>query len=215
MRVLACFATSLDGKIAPPDTKHYVRLGSDADIHHLQALREQVDAVVFGGETFRAYPRPHRGVNKDTVPLHVILTRSFNLPPQATYFRNHPPVPTLIFSPQAAPDSIKNQYPAHIQWEATGEANPAQAILTALKKRGIQSVLVEGGGQVMRLFLEAQAIQELYLTLCPLLIGGEATPSILSGPGFSIETAPRTRILSLKRIEQEVYLHFALVYPGG
>ena len=213
MKVIACFATSLDGKIAPPDTPHYVRLGSDADIRHLQALREQVDAVVFGGETFRAYPRPHRGTHKDTVPLHVILTRSFNLPPQATYFRNHPPVPTVICSPQAAPDSIKSQYPEHIQWEVTGEANPTHAILQALKKRGIQSVLVEGGGQVMRLFLEAQAIEELYLTLCPLLLGGETTPSIISGPGFSLEAAPRTQSLSLKRVEQEVYLHLALSYP--
>lgn len=216
VKVSACFATSLDGKISPADTTGYVRLTSTHDIEHLQALRETVDAVCFGGETFRAYPRPHRGRDRSIVPVHVILTESFNLPPGATYFMNQPPVPTMIFSPAPAPEAIRRQYPDHIHWHAFPDPErPIQSMLARLKKIGIGSILLEGGGEIMAMFLKERAVEELYLTLAPLYLGGKGAPNILGDLALGLEDAIRTEMISMKRVGNELYLRLRLLYPDG
>lgn len=218
MRVIACLAQTIDGKIAPADTLHYVRLGTDADIEHLHKLREQVDAVLFGASSFRAYPRPRRGLDRDIVPVNVILTQSFNLGPESTFFKNQPPVPTIIASPQPAPEEIKRRYPPHIDW-LTFENSDIASLLGQLEARSIQTLMVEGGGEILNLFLKAKAIDELYLTICPILLGGQTTPDLLGGgaglPGFAFDEAVRAHIKSLKRLGNELYLHYHLSYPDG
>lgn len=213
MKVIACFAATLDGKIAskahPKD-----RIGSDTDLKHLLIVRRQADAILSGGETFRQYPYVRQGADADTVPVQCILTRSFDLPPTAPVFQADPAVPILIFSPDPAPAAIRSRYPTHIEWIAFGSGSPVSAILDTLKARGVQTLLVEGGGHVMHRFLEAQAVQELYLTVCPLLLGGADNPGLVTGAGFPVKTAPRTEVLSADWQGEELYLHLTIRYPG-
>lgn len=216
MRVMACFAATLDGKIGSA-TNLRDRVGSRRDFEHLLTVRNQADAILCGGETFRQHALLRQGNQQAQAPLQCILTQRFNLPPDAKIFQqslqSNPPAPILIVSPTPAPGSIKSQYPAHTEWLTTGEGNPVPTILEALEYRGIQTLLVEGGGHIMNLFLEAQAIHELFLTVCPLLLGGQQDPSLASGPGFRVAEAPRTEVISQHWIEQELYLHLKLSYP--
>lgn len=218
MKVIACFATSWDGKIGPPETSHYVRLSSDEDIHHLKTLRDQADALLFGGETFRAYPKAHTGLDKELggkskLPLHCILTRRFDLPPEAPYFQNNPPVPTLVCAPEEAPDSLKSHYPSQVEWLATGSEKPIRLILDHLASRGVQTVLLEGGGQIFNACLREHAVDELYLTLCPLLIGGNMnTPALLGSLNLPANETVRLQLLSVKPVADELFLHAKLHY---
>ena len=216
MKVIACLAASLDGKISTRDTltdphKH-VRIGSEHDLQHLLQVRDQCDGILMGAETFRAYARPRRGA-ENTAPLHAIVTRSGNLRPGSTYFKNQPLPPTVVFSPDSVSPEITRQYPPVIDWVATGAGeNPVPVMLKELSRRGVSTLLVEGGGEIIDLFLRAQALDELILTLCPLLVGGKGVSGLLTGEGFMLADAPRTKILSLKRVENELYLHLKLEY---
>jgi 5-amino-6-(5-phosphoribosylamino)uracil reductase len=216
MRIIACFAATLDGKIG---SAHNLRdrIGTQADLEHLLNIRNQADAILYGGETFRQHPNIRKGTQQQQAPLQCILTKSFNLPPEASLFRNgiktDPPVPIIIFSPEPAPENIKNQYPSHIEWLTSGSGNPAPAILETLRQRNIQTLMVEGGGHIMNLFLQAQAVQELYLTVCPLLLGGQHDPALVTGSGFTVASAPRTEVISSEWVGQELYLHLKINYP--
>lgn len=216
MRIIACFAATLDGRIGSA-TNLNDRIGTRADLQHLLTIRNQADAILCGGETFRQHPTVRKGNQQAHAPLQCLLTQTFNLPPEAKLFQDSfnstPAVPLLIFSPQPAPEALQAQYPAHTEWLTTGPQNPVPNILEILKAKGVQTLMVEGGGHVMNLFLQEQAIHELYLTVCPLLLGGKNDPGLVTGAGFRVADAPRTEVLSADWIEQELYLHLKLHYP--
>lgn len=216
MKVIACFASTLDGKIADK-THPRDRIGSQADLEHLRNVRRLADAILCGGETFRTYPNVRRGKDAAKTPLQCILTESFNMPQDVALFQDSvktdPPVPILVFSPKPAPYEIRRKYPAHVEWITTGPA-PVPVILETMAQKGIETLLVEGGGYVMHLFLKEKAVHELYLTLCPLFLGGRDDPSLVTGEGFTVADAPRTEVLSSEWAGQEQYLHLQIHYPG-
>ncbi len=100
-----------------------------------------------------------------------------------------------------------------MEWLTTGDGNPVHVILQAFSEKGIQTLMVEGGGHIMSLFLQAQAIDELYLTVCPLLLGGQSDPGLVTGLGFPVAQAPRTEVIQADWRGQELYLHLRLHYP--
>jgi 5-amino-6-(5-phosphoribosylamino)uracil reductase len=216
MRIIACFAATLDGRIASA-TNLKDRIGTSADLAHLLTVRNQADAILCGGETFRQHPSVRMGNQQETAPLQCLLTQSFHLPPQAKLFqdsqKSNPQVPVLIFSPQVASGDIKSRYPAHMEWLTTDAENPVPLILDLLESRGVKTLMVEGGGHIMNLFLQAKAIDELYLTLCPLLLGGRNDPGLVTGAGFRVTEAPCTEVLSSEWKGQELYLHLKVNYP--
>jgi 5-amino-6-(5-phosphoribosylamino)uracil reductase len=217
MRIIACFAATLDGKIGSAANMRD-RVGSRADLAHLLAVRNQADALLYGGETFRQHPLLRKGSGQARAPLQCLLTRTFNLPPEASLFRDSvqadPPAPIIIASPEPASPDVRARYPRHIDWLTAGTGNPVPLVLEYLRGCGVETLLIEGGGQLMHLCLEARAVQELYLTVCPLLLGGRDDPTLVTGPGFRVADAPRTEVLSAEWREGELYLHLKLRYPG-
>ncbi len=216
MKTLACFASTLDGKIG---SAHNLkdRVGSKADLTHLLTVRNQADALLCGGETFRQTPGIRQGNQQSVAPLHCILTKDVNLPPDAPLFvqstQTTPFVPIVIATPEPVVADIQTRYPAHVEWFVTGGGNPAMAVKAFLAEKGIQTMMVEGGGHIFNLFLEAQAVDELYLTVCPLLLGGKEDPTLVTGPGFRVAEAPRTTVISKEWRGEELYLHLQLNYP--
>lgn len=216
MRIIACFAATLDGRIGSATNLHD-RIGTAADLEHLLTVRNQADAILCGGETFRQHSTVRKGNQQAKAPLQCILTKAFNLPPEAKLFQDsvktEPPVPILVFSPEAAPNTIKPKYPPQTEWLTTDSENPVPFILNTLAAKGVQTLMVEGGGHIMNMFLQAQAVHELYLTVCPLLLGGKNDPGLVTGAGFRVAEAPRTEVLSSEWKGQELYLHLKLHYP--
>jgi len=217
MRTIACLAATLDGKIASAQNLR-ARFGSSEDLTHLLAVRNQADAILCGGETFRQHMGIRKGNVQTVPPLQIIMTRKFDLSPEAGLFRKSvtytPAVPILIVSPQPAPPHIKAQYPDHVEWLVTGADNPVPVIMELLAQKGIETLSVEGGGHIVNLFLQAKALDEFYLTLCPLFLGGQSDSSLVTGPGFSIADAPRTEVIQAEWKGQELYMHLKVLYPS-
>ena len=147
------------------------------------------------------------------------------IPPQSPLFepipgKALPYVPVMIMTLRLPPKSVRDAYPDSVIWVVLADARPDRlvtGISDALTEQGCTTVLLEGGGQVLALFLEAHALAELHLTLAPVFLGGNATPNLLSDPckgfGFAWADAPRADILALRQIENEVFLHLSLRYP--
>lgn len=83
-----------------------------------------------------------------------------------------------------------------------------QTILEQLVALDIKRLAVLGGGQLVASLLEFDCIDELCLTICPLILGGVNAPSPVAGLGFSQEQAKRLELIKVETIAQEVFLHY-------
>ena len=76
-------------------------------------------------------------------------------------------------------------------------------------ERGCRVALCEGGGVLNARFLAARAIDELYLTLVPRVLGGAGGPTIVAGDGFAPGTLPDARLAQVDRVGDELFLVYA------
>jgi len=82
--------------------------------------------------------------------------------------------------------------------------------LEQLFSLGIKRLAVLGGGELVAAMLAVDLIDEMWLTVCPLLLGGTNAPSPVAGIGFPENLAPRLELLSAQAEGQEVFLHYRL-----
>jgi len=179
--VIAKCGMSLDGRLTRSPVEPRWITGPSAR-RHARELRAHVDAVLVGAETVRAdNPRlTVRGADRGRQPWRVVLTRSGKLPRRARLFSDRLAARTLIYKAKSLAGVLKN-----------------------LGKRGITSVLFEGGGDVLGQALDARLIDKVQLYLGPILSGGP----VIAFPGRGADNtanAVHLRRVSYQRIGQSV-----------
>jgi riboflavin biosynthesis pyrimidine reductase len=224
-RVYANFVATLDGAVAipsMPQSNKLIAAGSPADRFVMGLLRACADAVMVGSGTLaaspggvwtstQAYPDSagayedlRRTLGLSAAPEVVILSASGNLDPA------HPVIEAgaLVLTTDAGARRLGD----HAKTVSLGvgtEINPAAAV-TALRARGHRRLLLEGGPHVIGSFLEAGAVDELFLTISPLLVGkSEKRLGLVEGadllPGLN------TRLLGVRRSGDHVFLHYGIL----
>jgi 5-amino-6-(5-phosphoribosylamino)uracil reductase len=216
MRISCSLATSLDAKITPPGVLTHVELTSNTDIEKLKRLRDDADAILFGGGSFRAFAGVRKGLRSDRIPLQCILTRDGRVDPSARAFRRTD-ASFIVFARELPDLRQRTAYPECVTWVQTSEdGRPSGTIATIvaeLERRSVSHMLIEGGGKIVGMFLEGQRIDELFLTYTPQLYGDRGTPDMVQGVGFSQAASPRAELLSVEKVENEIFVHARLHYP--
>lgn len=214
MRVFSNTAVSLDGRINTREGR-FVFFGSARDHARMSALRAEADAVLVGGATFRNWPHPslpdagdrHRLRGR---PWNVVVSRTLDVPLTPAFLAETGIRPLFLTRAAAVPADFAAEVEA---WDGPGEDLPVPWMLDVLRRRGIERLLVEAGGDLLFQFIAAGAIDELNVTLCPLLVGGDA-PALLRGEGFPWPEVRRLRLLSADVDGDEVFLRYAAVRPS-
>lgn len=208
MRRFACMASTVDGKIGPAAVEKFVAITSQNDMEHLKRVRDLADGILFGASTFRAWPKVHVGTHAETSVHHFIMSRSLDLDPGAPLFQDQT-VKTTIFTTGSS--NSDSQFPDNVDIISIPEGrDQLPRILKEIKALGVEALLVEGGGRVLHQFVQAQKLDELYLTLSPQILGDEDAPKLLGG--LPLSPAPQLEILSSRRVDDEVFLHIKLSY---
>lgn len=218
MKVITNNAISLDGKIAAVD-RSFSTLGSEEDLRTMEVLRAGVDAIFVGGHTFRCWPYPSTdapGAPPREKPLiNAILTRrglfGDGAPADPDWASRWVGAPTrpLLFGPEGL-DVQAHAAALGGEVFTTLDPNPAW-VLAELAAQGVQRVLVEGGGDLLAQLLAQDLVDEVNVTLCPLLLGGVKAPTLLDGPGFSVDDARRLQLIDLRRAGDELFLRYAVI----
>lgn len=177
------FVSSVDGAVSVDGRSG--GLGTAADKAVFRLLRELADVVLVGAGTVRAenyngVRRPTRG--RATPPPVAVVTGSADLDPTAKLFTDTV-VPPLILTTASAPAERRAALA-----DAGGEvvALPRltpDALLAELGRRGLRHVLCEGGPGLLGALQAADAVDELCLTISPLLVAGEAGRIAHGPPG--------------------------------
>lgn len=183
-RVIAQLGQSLDGYIATR-TGDATFVTGEQDRTHLHRLRSLVDAVVVGAATAVADdPQLTVRAVTGTNPVRVVLDPRGLLPAAARVLTDGA-APTLwVLGAGARPAADLDDLAEHVtvlRWETEGPMDPAQ-VLARLRGRGIDRVLVEGGGRLVSAWVGAGEVDRVYLTTAPVLIGdgvpGLRAPSV-------------------------------------
>lgn len=170
-QVLAQLGQSLDGFIASR-TGDAVFVTGEEDREHLHRLRALVDAVVVGSATAAADDpqltvRAVEGPN----PVRVVLDPRGSLPADARVLTDGAaPTLWLVGGGADQPSGPVGDHVEVVPWGSDGAMEPAD-VLAVLRARGLERVLVEGGGRLVTAFVEAGLVDRLYLTTAPVLIG--------------------------------------------
>ena len=197
--VLGQLGQTLDGRIATiSGHSHYVT--GEPDRQHLHRLRALVDAVIVGAGTLCAdNPRLTVRMVQGPQPVRVVLDPRGRMPLGSEVLQDGA-APTLWLRTVADLDS--NLQP-HVEVLCLPEISPGggfapASVLELLRSRGLQRVLVEGGGLTVSRFLQDGVLDRLFLTLAPMLLGS-GRPSITLEPVTNLAQAlrPKTRIFRL------------------
>jgi 5-amino-6-(5-phosphoribosylamino)uracil reductase len=181
-------AISLDGRLAPP-AGGAAQLGGAGDRRALEEALAWADAALLGAETLRRHgstclihapdllaERARRG--RSPQPLALVLSRSGRLPRDLPFWRQplerwwlRPAVPGSQDEPAALPK------PADPPHEPPGcrrllAFSSWPQLRSALAAEGLRRLLLLGGADLAGQLLAAGQVDELQLTLCPLLLGG-------------------------------------------
>jgi diaminohydroxyphosphoribosylaminopyrimidine deaminase/5-amino-6-(5-phosphoribosylamino)uracil reductase len=176
-------AASLDGRIATAsgDSQWISGEQSRRTVH---ALRNQVDAVLVGAETVRMdNPQLTCRMRGGRDPVRVIVDGRLTLNPQARVCTQQSSAATLVFSSAAQAHSTKALALRQRGVEVVGVAGTDRQIalsplLKELGRRGIKSVLIEGGGQVAASALREEVVNKVVFFYAPLLLGSEGRAMI-------------------------------------
>ncbi|HOW28559.1 MAG TPA: bifunctional diaminohydroxyphosphoribosylaminopyrimidine deaminase/5-amino-6-(5-phosphoribosylamino)uracil reductase RibD [Elusimicrobiota bacterium] len=202
-------AVTLDGKTATRTGQSRWITGPEARAFGYR-LRTQVDAILVGGETVRRDDPSltSHGLGRD--PIRVVFSNAFGFRKDLNIFNSK--APTWIVTSSSI--SKKTQY--------NMEQNGAQILKLSIKngeksikhymnslfKIGINHVLLESGGKLTEIALSQDMIDELYLFVSPLIFGGQAAPSWVSGTGISaISSAWRLTGASISRVGNDFLIH--------
>jgi riboflavin biosynthesis pyrimidine reductase len=213
--ILVNMVATLDGHITIGGRSSPIGGPGDHALFH--GLRTVVDAVLVGTGTLRVerygrlIRRPERRARRAALglaedPVALLITRTgqvpwdvplFEAPEQEVVIVTHPRAPAF---PEVA---------ARVERIDIEAPTPAAALREVRRRRpGIRAILCEGGPTLNRGLLADHVMDELYLTLSPLLVGGDEALRILAGD--PLREPERVRLAGVMRFEDELYLRYEL-----
>jgi len=205
-RVTINCAMSLDGKIALP-SRRQTRLSCDEDLKRVHTLRNDSDAIVVGiGTVLMDDPKllvKKKYVASPSQPLRIVLDSNFRTPRNAQVLK--PGSPTLIVT--TCKEERHNDIRI-IQCGVRNERVNLQQLLEYLDEKGIKKIMVEGGETVMWEFLKNNLVDELFVFIAPMIIGGVTSPTLAGGKGAaSLESVIQMKMQRIKRLGNGLLIH--------
>ncbi len=200
----------------------------------MELVRARADAILVGNSTLRIARRHHwmpgevfaspsfaalrAAEGRSAIPALVILSASGELPPAAVL--DMPRSLFLITTAQGA-ERARARYPQLICLVGDhGQIDLSSALRILRQHYGIQTLLSEGGGRTYGALLADQLIDEVFLTISPIIVGNPTPPQaprpgLVEGIAFAPHHPPRLHLISLRRVADFLFQRACIVTAIG
>ncbi len=218
-RVIANFALTADGKVS---TKNRTASGftSTADKDRLREIRALGDAVMVSASTAKAdrmsmtlstpalrKGRTARGLPAE--PLRIVISHSgASLNAKLNVFHKAG-APIIAFAGGGLPPVQRQRLAGLCDLWIFEKHVAIDAVLQILKKEyRVRTLVCEGGPRLLRALLEIKALDELRITMAPLVFGGAQAPTLTGLDAGFLPKGLRGRLAKMEAREGECYLTY-------
>jgi 5-amino-6-(5-phosphoribosylamino)uracil reductase len=215
--LLSC-SVSIDGYIGSASSP--LLLSNEADFDRVDAVRASCDAILVGAATVRIdnprllvrsrdrrAERAARGLA--TSPMKVTVTRRAELDARADFFTVGDTEKIVYCASPVVADARKRLGPVATVVDG-GDRVEMGSLSNDLAGRGVERLMVEGGGTVHTQFLTEDLVDELQLTVAPVFVGDSEAPRFVRDGSFPWNTGRRAALVDVRKIGDVVLLRYAL-----
>jgi 5-amino-6-(5-phosphoribosylamino)uracil reductase len=216
--LLSC-GMSIDGYLGSASPRR-LELSNDADFDRVDAVRATCDAILVGAATVRndnprllvrsrtrREERTARGL--PPLPIKVTVTEKVQLDARADFFTTGD-TEKLVYctSPRLAEARSRLGQVATVV--DGGQPVEMRSLSQDLGARGVERLMVEGGGMVHTQFLTDNLADELQLVVAPFFVGDSRAPRFVSDGRFPWNPGRRATLAEVRQIGDVVLLRYAL-----
>jgi 5-amino-6-(5-phosphoribosylamino)uracil reductase len=215
--LLSC-CVSMDGYIGSAASR--LLLSNDADFDRVDAIRASCDAILVGAATVRndnprllvrsktrRDERTARGLAPS--PMKVTVTRLAELDAGADFFTTGD-VEKLVYCARSRVGDARARLGPVATVVDGGDTVEMRRLSNDLAARGVERLMVEGGGNVHTQFLTDELVDELQLVVAPVFVGDSQAPRFVRDGCFPWNPARRATLADVRQIGDMVLLRYAL-----
>ena len=216
--LLSC-GMSIDGYLGSASPRR-LELSNDADFDRVDAVRASCDAIMVGASTVRLDnprllvrsqtrrdARAARGVPPS--PIKVTVTERLDLDPRADFFTVGD-IEKLVYCATPRVPDARSRLGTVATVIDGGQKVDMRSLSEDLGARGVQRLMVEGGGNVHTQFLTDNLVDELQLVVAPFFVGDSRATRFVSDGQFPWNPGRRATLAEVRQIGDVVLLRYAL-----
>jgi 5-amino-6-(5-phosphoribosylamino)uracil reductase len=217
--VLLSCGVSIDGYLDTAGDERLL-LSNDADFDRVDEVRAGCDAILVGAGTVRLdnprllvrsarrrAERVARGLPSS--PVKVTLTGSCRLDPSAQFFATGDN-DKLVYCSTSVLDEAQERLGKVATVIDGGEPVDLHRVTADLHARGVQRLMVEGGGTMHTQFLTTGLADELHLVIAPIFVGDSRATRFVGDGAFPWGPHRRADLVEVRRLGDVVLLRYAL-----
>jgi 2,5-diamino-6-(ribosylamino)-4(3H)-pyrimidinone 5'-phosphate reductase len=219
MRVVVNAATSVDGKLSSR-RREQVAISGPADFSRVDRLRADADAVMVGVGTVLA-DDPHLTLDglalqadrsadgQPPQPARVVADSRGRTASEAEVLDDA--AVTYVLVAEVADEASRERLrEAGAELVVAGEQQVDLPVaLAELEDRGVERLMVEGGGELLYSLFAAELVDELSVFVGGRIIGGRDAPTLVDGEGF-VDDFPELSLADVERMDDGVVLHWTV-----
>ena len=206
------YAMTMDGKIATR-TGASKWITGEAARNHVQTLRHAYKGIMVGiGTVLADNPMLNCRMQGGIDPVRIVCDTHLRIPMDCQIVQTADTIETILATSTNEKEKIDQLIKKGVQILQIPEKDGCidlNLLMQTLGEKGIDSILLEGGGRLNDSFLREKLIQKAYVYLAPKIFGGEDAKTPVEGIGVSLpEQSANFKLQQIQQIEEDILLEY-------